>query len=275
MTGLLPLGTLPVAALYLHIWLTILDGGWTGLRRITWLLLGLSWFGAVAAGFLGYVLPWGQLSFWLAAQMSALPIIGSSIIEWAFRHSGNAVLAGAAGLLTILPFAADVVVATVLRLRGRPIWSAVIILATGAGLAVLLWLGRTPGPAAPVSSDNSLTPVGIVPRWYMLPWYAILRGPADKLLGVALMALAALLPLGAPWMRTERFCSGAAGIVWPLLCIALLADFCGLGWLGAQPPEGSVIVASRVLTAGWFAFFLLAVPLMRRIVRHDGYASRI
>lgn len=269
MAGLLPPGTLPVAAVYLHVWLTILDGGWTRLRRVTWLLLTLSWLGALAVGFLGYVLPWGQIGFWLMTGPASLPPIGQTLAEWMGSRPGGHVLSGAGGLLLVAPFVADVAVAAVLRLRGRPAWYLACVAVPAFAVLALVVLEALvmPPQTVPVAADDPLTPADIVPRWYMLPWYAMLRGPADKLLGVAVTAAAVLLPTAAPWMRAERFRSGVAGVAWPSLCLALLLDFVGLGWLGAQLPAGSVIVASQVLTVGWFAFFLLAAPLVARAGR--------
>jgi len=249
MAGRVSPGALPVAAVYLHVWLTLLDGGWTRLRRVTWLLLGLSWAGAVAAGFLGYVLPWGQIRFWLANG-------------W-----GAAVVTGAAGLLATLSFAADVAAAALIRLRGRPARHVAALLIVAALLALSIW-ANTPQPEPELAAYPS-TPADIVPPWYLLPWYAVLRAPSDKLLGVGLALAAVLLPMAAPWMRAERFRSGAAGVAWPLLCMLLLADFVGLGWLGAQSADGGVVPLSRLLVALWFAFFLLAAPAVRRIGRRD------
>ena len=105
----------------------------------------------------------------------------------------------------------------------------------------------------------ALSDLVLVPGWVWTP-----RPPVGFRLLVR-----ALLAAVAPLMRAERFRSGAAGIAWPLLCLALLLDFVGLGLLGARPPEGGVIVASQVLTVGWFVFFVLAAPILGRTVRRS------
>jgi quinol-cytochrome oxidoreductase complex cytochrome b subunit len=107
-----------------------------------------------------------------------------------------------------------------------------------------------------------VTPAEIVPEWYYLPFYAILRSIPNKLLGVIALFGSIAVLLFLPWLDTSRVRSARyrplfAQFFWVFVIVCI-----GLGWLGTKPPSGIYVVLSRVLAFYYFAFFLLVLPLL-------------
>jgi ubiquinol-cytochrome c reductase cytochrome b/c1 subunit len=110
-----------------------------------------------------------------------------------------------------------------------------------------------------------VTPAHIVPEWYYLPFYAILRSIPNKLAGVVAMFSAILVLVFLPWLDTAKTKSSkyrplAKQFFWIFVIVCVL-----LGYLGAQPPEGIYVIAGRILTVCYFAYFLILLPLLSRI----------
>jgi quinol-cytochrome oxidoreductase complex cytochrome b subunit len=106
------------------------------------------------------------------------------------------------------------------------------------------------------------TPAHIVPEWYLLPFYAILRAIPNKLLGVIMMFGSIAVLFLVPWLDTSRVRSANyrplyRQFFWVLVIVAI-----GLGYLGSQPPEGGYVIAARLLTAYYFIHFLVLLPLL-------------
>src|SRR5260221_3905378 len=116
-----------------------------------------------------------------------------------------------------------------------------------------------------IVANPGVTPAHIVPEWYYLPFYAILRSIPNKLAGVIAMFSAILILAFLPWLDTAKTKSSkyrplAKQFFWMFVIVAVL-----LGYLGAQPPEGIYVIAGRVLTFCYFAYFLIVLPLLSRI----------
>ena len=110
-----------------------------------------------------------------------------------------------------------------------------------------------------------MTPAHIVPEWYYLPFYAILRSIPNKLAGVVAMFSSILVLAFLPWLDTAKTKSSkyrplAKQFFWIFVVVCVL-----LGYLGAQPPEGIYVIAARILTVMYFAYFLILMPLLSRI----------
>jgi len=106
------------------------------------------------------------------------------------------------------------------------------------------------------------TPAHIVPEWYFLPYYAILRSIPSKLFGVILMFASILMLALMPWLDTSRVRSAVYRPVYKWVFFIFLLVTIGLGYVGSQPPEGNMVIIGQVLTFLYFAFFLLALPLL-------------
>ncbi len=113
-----------------------------------------------------------------------------------------------------------------------------------------------------IPANPMKTPPHIVPEWYFLPFYAILRSIPDKLAGVIAMFSAIAVLAFLPWLDTSRVRSAKYRPIYKIFFWIFVACGIGLGYLGAMPPEGGYVVASRVLGVYYFAFFLIIMPLL-------------
>ena len=116
-----------------------------------------------------------------------------------------------------------------------------------------------------IPANPGVTPMHIVPEWYYLPFYAILRSIPNKLAGVIAMFSAIVVLAFLPWLdsartRSSKYRPLAKQFFWMFVVVCVL-----LGYLGAQPPEGIYVIAGRVLTVCYFAYFLVLLPLLSRI----------
>jgi quinol-cytochrome oxidoreductase complex cytochrome b subunit len=113
-----------------------------------------------------------------------------------------------------------------------------------------------------IPANPLVTPAHIVPEWYFLPFYAILRAVPDKLGGVVLMLAAILILFLIPWLDTSRVRSSVFRPIYKQFFWILFIDCIILGWVGANPPEGYFILIGRLATAYYFAHFLIVMPLV-------------
>ena len=116
-----------------------------------------------------------------------------------------------------------------------------------------------------IPANPGVTPMHIVPEWYYLPFYAILRSIPNKLAGVTAMFSAIVVLAFLPWLdsattRSSKYRPLAKQFFWIFVAVCVL-----LGYLGAQPPEGIYVIAGRILTVCYFAYFLIVLPLLSRI----------
>jgi ubiquinol-cytochrome c reductase cytochrome b subunit len=244
----------------------------------------------MATAFMGYVLPWGQMSFWGATVItnlfSAIPFVGSSIVEWLWGgfSVSNATLNRFFSLHYVMPFVIAAVVIIHLSLlhkdgSNNPMGMnktadnisfypyfytkdlfAFFILALMFSFFVFFYpnmLGHSDNyiPANPMS-----TPAHIVPEWYFLPFYAILRSIPDKLGGVVAMVSAILVLLFLPIISTSDIRSNKFRPIFRFSYWFLVSDFILLGWIGQKPVETPFIEIGMYATVFYFLFFLLLLP---------------
>ena len=293
-------------AVYVHMLRGLYYGSYKAPREVLWLLGCVIYLLMMATAFMGYVLPWGQMSFWGAKVITnlfgALPLVGKPITIWLW--GGYAVdyptLNRFFSLHYLLPFMiAGVVILHIwaLHVAGQnnptgvePKSKADTVAFTpyatvkdGFAVALFLvmfalfvfYLPNALGHADNYTEANPLkTPPHIVPEWYFLPFYAILRAIPDKLTGVLAMfgAIACLFAL--PWLDTSKVKSmryrPQAKIYFMIFCVACVV----LGFCGARAPDDQVIPGlsafqlfdsninsfvwlSRVAAAYYFAYFLV------------------
>ena len=106
------------------------------------------------------------------------------------------------------------------------------------------------------------TPAHIVPEWYLLPFYAILRAIPNKLVGVLALFSAIAVVAFIPWLDTSRVRSATFRPIYRQFFWIFVAVGVGLGYLGSQPPEGGYVIAARILTVYYFAHFLIVLPVV-------------
>ncbi len=286
-------------AVYIHMFRGLYYGSYKEPREVLWILGVIIYLLMMATGFMGYVLPWGQMSFWGATVItnlfSAIPYFGESIVTllWGGYSVGNPTLNRFFSLHYLLPFAiAGVVVLHVWALhvvgQNNPAgvepktekdtvpFTPYATLKDAFGMSCFLlffawfvfyipnYLGD---PDNYVQANPGVTPAHIVPEWYYLPFYAILRSIPNKLAGVVAMFGAILVLAFLPWLdsartRSSKYRPLAKQFFWIFVLVCL-----GLGWLGAKPAEGVYVTLARILTFCYFAYFLIVLPILSRIER--------
>ena len=284
-------------AVYIHMLRGLYYGSYQEPREVLWILGVIIYLLMMATGFMGYVLPWGQMSFWGATVItnlfSAIPYVGDLIVTWLWGgySVGNPTLNRFFSLHYLLPFViAGVVVLHVwaLHVAGQnnpagveprtekdtvpftPYATIKDMFGVSCFLLLYAWfifyMPNYLGDADNyIPANPGVTPAHIVPEWYYLPFYAILRSIPNKLAGVIAMFSAILVLAFLPWLDTARTRSSryrplAKQFFWIFVVVCVL-----LGYLGSQPPEGVYVIAGRILTVCYFSYFLILLPLLSRI----------
>src|SRR6201747_403962 len=288
-------------AVYIHMFRGLYYGSYKEPREILWILGVIIYLLMMATGFMGYVLPWGQMSFWGATVItnlfSAVPYFGESIVTllWGGYSVGNPTLNRFFSLHYLLPFMiAGVVVLHIwaLHVSGQTNPTGVEIktktdtvrftpyatMKDALGVSVFLlvyayfvfylpnYLGHADNY---IPADPLKTPSHIVPEWYFLPFYAMLRsitfnvGPIDsKLMGVLTMFGAIAVLFFVPWLDTSKVRSAVYRPWYKLFFWLFVANSILLGWLGSQPAEGTYVTISQFSTLYYYAFFLVIMPVL-------------
>ncbi len=287
-------------AVYIHIFRGLYYGSYKAPREVLWILGVIIYVLMMATAFMGYVLPWGQMSYWGATVItnlfSAIPGIGETIVQWLWGgySVGDPTLNRFFSLHYLLPFMiAGVVVLHIWALHhvGQnnpdgidvknlakdtvPFTPYATIKDAFAMVVFLLFFAwfifYTPNymghpdnyiPANPLS-----TPAHIVPEWYFLPFYAILRSIPSKLGGVLCMFGAIVVLAFLPWLDTSKVRSARYRPLYRQFFWIFAVVAVGLGYLGSQPAEGGYVIASRILTAYYFVHFLIILPVLGLIER--------
>jgi ubiquinol-cytochrome c reductase cytochrome b/c1 subunit len=282
-------------AVYMHIFRGIYYGSYKAPREVLWILGVIIYLLMMATAFMGYVLPWGQMSFWGATVItnlfSAIPLVGKSVSIWLWGAYAvdNATLNRFFSLHYLLPFMiAGVVVLHVWALhvsgqnnpdgvevknveRDTVAFTPYATLKDAVGVSVFLivyawfvfYIPNYLGDADNYINANPLvTPAHIVPEWYLLPFYAILRAIPNKLIGVIALFSAIALLAFLPWLDTSPVKSAKYRPVFRVFFWAFVVDCIGLGWLGSQEVTDNATLAARILAIGYFAFFLIVLPLL-------------
>jgi ubiquinol-cytochrome c reductase cytochrome b subunit len=312
-------------AVYMHIFRGLYYGSYKEPREITWILGMLIYVAMMATVFLGYVLPWGQMSFWgatvITSLFGAIPVIGEPFQTWLLGGPAvdNATLNRFFSLHYLLPFVILGLVVlhiwafhttgnnnpTGVEVRRTskedaekdtvPFWPYYVIKDMFALVLILIafvsvvafmpnYLGH---PDNYIEANALVTPAHIVPEWYLLPFYAILRAfTADvwvvqfatfitggivtaKLFGVIAMFGAIVVMALAPWLDTSSVRSGRYRPQFKWWFAILIIDFVVLMWCGAMPAEEPYATIALIGSAYWFAYFLIILPILGIIETPD------
>ena len=286
---------------YLHMYRGLIYGSYKAPRELLWLIGMLIYMTLLVEAFTGYVLPWGQMSFWgaevITSFASAIPLIGKYIVVWLrgdFNVSG----------VTLHRFFSLHVIAIPLVLLGLVFVHLVALHHVGSnnpdgidvkhkknaniafhpyytlkdlvGVMVFLMIFSLVIFFMPamdgffLESDNFIpanplqTPDHIAPVWYMTPFYAILRAVPNKFLGLIAMAAAIALMFVLPWLDKSPVRSIRYKGIWSKIAISgFVICFVGLGYLGVQPVSPLRSALAQIYAIGYFLFFLL-MPVYTR-----------
>jgi ubiquinol-cytochrome c reductase cytochrome b subunit len=294
--------------IYIHIFRGFFFGSYKAPREMIWLLGVTIFLLMMATAFMGYVLPWGQMSYWgaqvITGLFSAIPLVGDALHTWLLGGfaPGNAALNRFFSLHYLLPFVivgAVVLHIWALHIPGSsnptgvevksesdtipfyPYFIAKDGWAVGAFLflycALVFFAPNMLGhPDNYIPANPMSTPAHIVPEWYFWPFYAILRAftsdfffvPA-KLMGVLAMFSAILVWFFMPWLDRSPVRSGHYRPLFRKFFYALCVDALVLGYCGGSPAEEPYVMISQIAAMYYFLHFLVILPIVSSIERPD------
>lgn len=300
-------------AVYIHIFRGMYYGSYKEPRELLWIMGVVIFIVMMATAFMGYVLPWGQMSFWGATVItnlfSAVPFVGEDIVTWLWGGFSvdNPTLNRFFALHYLLPF-------VLVGIVGLHIWALHVVgnnnplgidvkgkqdtlpfhpyytVKDAFALVVFCiffaaWLFYHPNylghPDNYIEANPMSTPAHIVPEWYFLPFYAILRAVPDKLFGVIAMFGAIVLLALLPWLDTSKVRSATFRPLFKRFFWILALDCVLLGYLGSKTPDNSFFadlglmhhkegdsvfltntLVSQIATAYYFIHFLVILPVL-------------
>jgi|TARA_B110000116_G_scaffold60039_3_gene51374 quinol-cytochrome oxidoreductase complex cytochrome b subunit len=277
---------------YCHIFRGLYFGSYMHPRQLLWCSGVLMFILMMATAFMGYVLPWGQMSFWgatvITSLFTAIPFIGNVIVDWLWGGFtvGNATLNRFFSLHFFLPFA----------LAGLSIVHLALLHKDGSSnplgvdshvdkisfypyffvkdlfaffyflfffcIFIFYFPNALGHPDNYIPADPMQTPPHIVPEWYFLPYYAILRSIPDKLGGVLAMFSSLIVLFLIPFLNTSDIKSTNFRPLFKIFYWLTVTNFLLLGWLGQKPVTDIYIIAGQFATAFYFLFFLFLIPIL-------------
>lgn len=280
---------------YIHIARGLYFGSYLKPRHLLWKSGVALFIIMMATAFMGYVLPWGQMSFWGATVItnlfSAIPFVGESIAYWLWGgfSVNNATLNRFFSLHYLLPFVIAALVFVHLYLLHQHGSSNPLGIESNADRInfypyfyvkdlfgffvffilysfIVFYYPNLLGHSDNYIEANPLvTPVHIVPEWYFLPFYAILRSIPNKLLGVLLMALSLIILFFIPYLSKMTIRSSYFRPLFSFFFWFFIFDVFLLGWVGAKPAEDPFIFVGQLGTFYYFSFFVVILPLLNKL----------
>ena len=279
---------------YIHILRGMYYGSYKYPRELNWILGVFIYLLMMATSFLGYTLPWGQMSYWGATVItnlfSAIPLVGDGLKTWILGDYtvGNATLNRFFALHYVLPFVILGVVGlhvvavhvhgsnnpagidikskgdTVSFFPYMIVKDTLAVCVCGVAISVIIFFG--PNLMAEVDNyipaDPLVTPSHIVANWYLAPFYAILRAIPDKLGGVVLMFAAILILFVLPWLDTSKTKSCNYRPVYKWFMMLFFVNFFVLGYVGMKPAAGTYLLIARIGLVYYFVFLLILTPFI-------------
>jgi len=277
---------------YIHIGRGLYYGSYVEPRGFLWTIGVVILILMMATAFMGYVLPWGQMSFWGATVItnlfSAFPLVGSKIVTllWGGFAVDNATLNRFFSLHYLLPFAiAGAVLVHLAALHqdgsNNPLGITSVsdkisffpyffIKDTLSFIAFIMFFSffvyyspNTLGhPDNYIEANPMVTPEHIVPEWYFLPSYAILRSIPNKLVGVIALFASLLVLLLLPIISTSKVRSSLYRPLHQKFFWFLVADFILLGYIGQSSPETPFLEIGQIASVYYFMYFLVIIPCL-------------
>lgn len=277
---------------YIHIFRGLYYGSYITPKKLLWCSGVIILIIMMATAFMGYVLPWGQMSFWGATVItnlfSAIPFIGNDIVNWLWGGFSvdNPTLNRFFSLHFTLPFilcGVIIIHLILLHQKGsnnplglisktenisfypyfyvKDLFSLIVLL-----LIFFIFIFYYPNilghPDNYIEANSMKTPLHIVPEWYFLPFYAILRSIPNKIGGVIAMFFSLIVLLIIPFININEVRSTFFRPFFKILFWFFIVDFFLLGWIGKMPVEYPYINIGLIATSFYFLFFLIIVPFL-------------
>jgi len=282
---------------YIHMFRGLYYASYVNPRHFTWVIGVIIYLLMMGTAFLGYVLPWGQMSFWGATVITnfvtIIPVVGKYILEWLWGgfSINNATLHRFFCIHYLLPFiliALSLIHLAFLHQKGSgnplgvnssldkvsmyPYFIYKDFLGLSAFiLFVSLFLFYAPnllGHSINYLRANSIsTPLHIVPEWYFLPFYAMLRSIPHKTMGVVTMLAAIIILMLLPWIHSTEIRSSRFRPLYRVAFWVFLACCFLLGWIGSQPMRVSYILLGQITSLYYFFHLLIIVPTLGKLER--------
>merc|ERR1711933_533511 len=277
---------------YCHIFRGLYYGSYMHPRQLLWCSGVLIFIIMMAIAFMGYVLPWGQMSFWgatvITSLFTAIPFVGSTIVDWLWGgfNVDNATLNRFFSLHFFLPFllaGLTIVHLALLHNVGSnnplgtdssvdkiPFYPYFFIKDLHAlfiflffFIIIIFYFPNSMGhPDNYIPANPMQTPPHIVPEWYFLPFYAILRSIPDKLGGVIAMFGSLIVLFFIPFLNTSEIRSTDFRPIFKVFYWLLVTVFLLLGWIGQKPVTDTYIMVGQFATFYYFFFFIALIPLI-------------
>ena len=279
---------------YIHMARGLYYGSYKSPREVLWWLGIIIFLLMIVTAFLGYTLPWGQMSFWGATVItnlfSAIPLVGDNIVTWLLGGFSidNPTLNRFYSFHYLLPFIiVGVVFLHIISLHKvgsnnptgidltlkkekipfHPYYTIKDFFGFGVffiifGIFVFFLPNSLGHPDNYIPADPLVTPEHIVPEWYFLPFYAILRAIPFKLLGVLAMLGSIFILFVLPWLDTCKVRSCRFRPIYKQFFWIFIFNFIVLGWVGSKVPEGHYLIISRICTAYYFTHILIILPIL-------------
>ena len=286
---------------YIHIARGLYYGSYKAPREILWFLGVIIFLAMMATAFMGYVLPWGQMSFWGATVITnfftAFPKVGQEVATWLWGGFavGNPTLNRFFSVHYVLPFLIVGLVIlhlVALHMHGstnptgvevktkkdtipfHPFYTIKDFFGFGVFFIIFAYLlffepNYLGHPDNYIPANPLVTPPHIVPEWYFLPFYAILRAIPSKLGGVLAMFASIIVLFFLPWLDSIKVKSGKYRPTFRKFYYLFILNVVFLGYIGGKPPEGWYITAGRLATVYYFFYFLVVLPWLSKYEKTD------
>ena len=280
---------------YIHIMRGLYYGSYISPRHLVWILGVIIFLLMIITAFVGYVLPWGQMSLWGATVitnlLTVIPFVGNLIVEWLWGGFSvdNPTLNRFFSFHYLLPFilvGLSVVHIVILHQdgSGNPLGVnsktdkiafypyfvvkdllSLIIFILFFSFFIYFYPNFLGHPDNYVEANSMVTPIHIVPEWYFLPFYAILRSIPNKLWGVVMMLCSILVLLSLPLIHSTEIRSSRFRPVYKIIYWLIIACCLILGWIGEMPVEDPYILIGQLATVYYFTHFLIILPFLGKL----------